>query len=428
MRRYLIFLFIVISTSTFSQDLAWNSLEAEGEPLPRHENALMAAGGKLILIGGRGEKPLDIYDPIAKSWSKGATPPFEIHHMQAATLDGLVYILGAFIGSWPNETPLTHVLIYDVATDTWTIGPEVPQSRRRGAAGVVVYNNKIYIVNGIINGHSSGWVNWLDEYDPYTGAWKILASSPQPRDHFQAAVIEDKIYVAGGRRSGSAESGFGGTVAATNVYDFKTNSWETLQDIPTQRAGTAATVYNNQYVVIGGESESQENSHNEVEALDPVSGKWSSLSPLKFGRHGTQAVTAGEFLITGSGSGNRGGGPELISYEILSASGAASFELPAQEPGELQVSAQEINFSKEPTPQQVLITNPGETALLIPYLQLDNQEDFSINEPPSSPLILAPGSTVEINVEKQGSKKDASAILFIKTTGNAAPLEVKISG
>jgi N-acetylneuraminic acid mutarotase len=242
MRRYIFLLFILVSTSTFSQELNWHSLEAEGEPLARHENALIAAGGKLILIGGRGEKPLDIYDPAAKTWSKGATPPFEIHHMQAVTLDGLIYILGAFTGSWPNETPLSHVLIYEVATDTWIIGPEIPENRRRGAAGVVVYKNKVYLVNGIINGHSSGWVNWLDEYDPYTGSWKTLASSPQARDHFQAAVIEDKLYVAGGRRSGSTESGFGGTVAATNVYDFKTNSWEVVKDIPTPRAGTAATV------------------------------------------------------------------------------------------------------------------------------------------------------------------------------------------
>ncbi|HSI70307.1 MAG TPA: hypothetical protein VK941_08755, partial [Gillisia sp.] len=181
MKQVILLLFLAFSLPGISQDLVWHSLNAEGEPLARHENALIAAGGKLILIGGRGEKPLDIYDPGTGAWSKGATPPFEIHHMQAVNLDGLVYILGAFTGGWPNETPLTHVLIYDVAADTWSIGPEVPGNRRRGAAGVVTYNNRIYLVNGIINGHSSGWVNWLDEYDPYTGSWKTLASSPEPR-------------------------------------------------------------------------------------------------------------------------------------------------------------------------------------------------------------------------------------------------------
>lgn len=428
MRLFILLFFLTFSFPVISQNLVWKSLDVEGEPLARHENALVAAGRKMILIGGREVKPLNIYDPENRTWSEGATPPFEIHHMQAVTLDGLVYILGAFTGSWPNETPLTHVLIYDVATDTWTIGPEIPANRRRGAAGVVTNNNRIYMVNGIINGHASGWVNWLDEYDPYTGSWKTLTSSPQPRDHFQAAVIDDKLYVAGGRRSGSTESGFEGTVAATNVYDFKTKTWKVLPDIPTQRAGTAATVYDNKYVVIGGESGSQETSHKEVEAFDPVAGEWTSLPSLKIGRHGTQAITAGEFLIIGSGSGNRGGGPELTSFEILSALEDDQLKLPALKKDELQVLSKEINFSKDSAQEDIIITNPGKTAIVIPYLQLDNQKDFSIIDTLSSPLILAPGSRMNISVKKLGGKENSSATLFIKSAGDAAPIEVKISG
>lgn len=396
--------------------------------MARHENALVAAGGKLILIGGRGEKPLNIYDPVTGAWEQAAAPPYEIHHMQAVNLDDLIYIVGAFTGSWPNETPLTHVLIYDIHTDTWTTGSEIPLNRRRGAAGVVTYNNRIYVVNGIINGHSSGWVNWLDEYDPYTDSWTTLASSPQARDHFQAAVIDNKLYVAGGRRSGSAGSGFAGTVAATNVYDFNTNTWEVLADIPTTRAGTAAAVYQNKYIVIGGESDSQENSHKEVEAFDPQSGEWISHPSLGTGRHGTQAITAGEALITGSGSGNRGGGPELTSFEVLTTSATAQFELPVFRREELQVSTNEIDFRKDSAPKELHIKNTGETALIIPYLQLDNQEDFHIDEIQVSPMIIGPGRSMKITVRKLDNKRDSSAILFIKPGGNIAPIEVKISG
>ncbi len=423
---FLLLLFGIYSTA-FAQDLSWVELEAEGESLARHENALVAAGGKLVLIGGRGEKPLDIYDPLTKTWGTGATPPYEIHHMQAVNLDGLIYILGAFTGSWPNETPLTHVLIYDIHTDTWTTGSEIPFNRRRGAAGVVTYNNRIYMVNGIINGHSSGWVNWLDEYDPYTGEWKKLASSPEARDHFQAVIIENKLYVAGGRRSGSAESGFAGTVAPTNVYDFNSNTWEELANIPTLRAGTAAAVFNDMYVVLGGESDTQERSHSEVEAFDPVTGKWNTLPAMETGRHGTQAVSSGEALIIGSGSGNRGGGPELTSFEVLIASAKAHLELPVLKKAELQVSGNLVDFSKDPAPRELLITNPGQTAIVIPYLQLDNQEDFSIREVPDSPMIIAPGSTRKIRIERVGKKKNPSATIFIKSAGDSAPIEIKIS-
>ncbi|UJH92612.1 galactose oxidase [Antarcticibacterium sp. 1MA-6-2] len=237
MRHFLFILILAfVSPTVHAQDLNWRNMEAANEPLARHENALVAVGEKIVLIGGRGEKPVDIYDIKEKKWSQGAQPPLEMHHMQAVSLDGLVYILGGFTGSWPYETPLTHILIYDLKEDTWTIGSEIPHGRRRGAAGAVAHNGKIYLINGIINGHTSGWVNWLDEYDPYTGQWKILADAPVARDHFQAVVINDKLFVAGGRRSGSGETGFSGTVKETNVYDFKSNTWNTMADIPTPRA------------------------------------------------------------------------------------------------------------------------------------------------------------------------------------------------
>src|SRR5690606_13506186 len=117
-------------------EISSNILTGEGTPHERHENALATSGNKLILIGGRGEKPVDIYDLTEKKWSKGAQPPMEIHHMQAVSLGGLIYILGGFTGSWPFETPISHVLIYDATEDKWTIGSEIPEDRRRGAAGV----------------------------------------------------------------------------------------------------------------------------------------------------------------------------------------------------------------------------------------------------------------------------------------------------
>jgi len=44
----------------------------------------------------------------------------------------------------------------------------------RGAAGAVVYKDKIYLVGGNTDGHSGGFVGWLDEYDPATGDWRAI--------------------------------------------------------------------------------------------------------------------------------------------------------------------------------------------------------------------------------------------------------------
>lgn len=37
-------------------------------------------------------------------------------------------------------------------------GPVIPEGRRRGGAGVVLFNDKIYIAYGIEYGHTSGTI------------------------------------------------------------------------------------------------------------------------------------------------------------------------------------------------------------------------------------------------------------------------------
>lgn len=136
-----------------------------------------------------------------------------------------------------------------------------------------------------------------------------------------AMVIDDKVYVAGGRRS-TAKIGqvLNLTEPAVDVYDFKTNRWTTLPEsanIPTQRAGSASVVLDKKLLVIGGESGAQVPAHSEVEAFNTKTMKWETLPSLNQGRHGTGAVNLNGKIYIVAGSGNRGGGPELNSIEVL---------------------------------------------------------------------------------------------------------------
>lgn len=428
MNKILLLFLIFSSAPVLSQNSNWQNLEMNGSSQARHENGLVAVGDQLILIGGRGDKLLDIYDTTKKEWKTGAQPPFEIHHMQAVQLDGLIYIVGAFTGSYPYEIPLTHILIYDPTEDKWATGPEIPSHRRRGAAGAVVHNNKIYLINGIINGHSSGWVNWMDEFDPGTGKWRELPDSPRARDHFQAQVINNKIYVAGGRRSGSGQNPFQGTVSETDVFDFTTNLWSSLNDIPTPRAGTAAAVYNNNYVVLGGESDAQKASHMEVEMLDIKTNTWKKLSPLNSGRHGTQAVALDNKIIIGSGSGNRGGGPELNSFEILSAEENTEISSEAYISGKLVPSETTVKLGNENSKTISISNSEGNKAIFIAYLLLNNSKNFELQLKRSAPLVLAPGEKLDIEINrKKSSGGESSAKLFVKSLGSSEPLIIEIS-
>ncbi|MGM0932869.1 MAG: Kelch repeat-containing protein [Bacteroidota bacterium] len=412
---------LLLFTPVLAQN--WKGLPAKNHALNRHENAFVQVGDELFLIGGRGEKPVNRYDLQSAKWSETSKPPLEIHHFQAVALDGLVYVIGAFTGGWPYETPVGNILIYDPKEDLWSIGPEIPKDRQRGAAGVSVYQNKIYVTNGIINGHSSGWVNWFDEYDPYSNTWKTLPDSPRARDHFQSVVVDDKLFVAGGRRSGSVpDNGFAGTVKQTDIYNFKTGEWNTFEDIPTPRAGTATAILDNKPVILGGESEKQESAHSEVEQFDLETKTWTSLPEIQFGRHGTQAISLNNSIIIGAGSGNRGGGPELDNFEIFSSEEKVSFEADSILPGKLIVSADNIDFKN--SSEVITIENTGgNQAILLSYLQTDTPDIFKIKNKKNLPYIIAPNSSfdIEINASKAGEGN-----LLIKPAGKSAPLLIKL--
>ncbi|MFS4417602.1 Kelch repeat-containing protein [Maribacter sp. 2307ULW6-5] len=299
----------------------WQKTKTSEEAVPRHENGFVRVGKHFYLLGGRGLKPVAIYNSKTKTWAKGQKPPLEIHHFQAVVHKGKIYVLGGMTGKYPHETPLANILVYDPKKDAWETGPNIPRERRRGAAGAVVHKGKAYLVSGIVNGHYDQHVPWVDRYDFKTKKWEVLADAPRSRDHFHAVVAQGKIYAVGGRNSSyKTKQTFELTIPQVDVYDVKKNTWQTLHavsNLPTERAGTTSVIYKNHLIVLGGESGAIETAHDEVEALDLATMKWRKMPSLHHGRHGTQAILYKNQLYIATGSGNRGGRPELNSMEIL---------------------------------------------------------------------------------------------------------------
>jgi hypothetical protein len=312
----------------------WEIFQADDLPMQRHEHGYVEANGLFYLMGGRGDRPVQVFDPALQTWATRGLPPFQIHHFQPVEYDGKIYVMGAFTEGFPYEKPIPNIYIYDPVTDKWTKGPEIPENRRRGAAGLVVHNDDLYVVSGIQNGHADGHVTWFDRFDPKTGVWEILPDAPHARDHFQAVVIGGKLYAAGGRRSSYATGqSFELTIPEVDVYDFSAGTWTTLPssaNLPTERAGVTAMAYNGKLVVIGGESargistdagnSERPPAHAEVEVFDPMTAQWFSMPPLRQGRHATQAIVYQDKIYIAAGS-RTIGGTEINSQEVYTPSG-----------------------------------------------------------------------------------------------------------
>lgn len=319
-----VFLLTVIAQQTIIaqsfNNYSWDTLVCTGEPVARHEAAFIEVGGKFYLMGGRRVQEVSIFNPETNSWSSGAKPPIEIHHFQGFGYKGKVYAVGAFTSKYPHEIPIPHAYVYDPKIDNWSKGFDMPTGRERGAATANVYKDKLYVTGGILDGHWDGHVRWFDAYDFKTGIWERLPDAPRARDHASAVVCNDKLYLIGGR----VTSRFIGkvmelTVPEIDVYDFKTGKWSTLKTkVPTQRAGCTAICIGDKIIFTGGESATQKAAHNEVECLDTKTETWSTLAPLRQGRHGTQLIWHNDALYIASGCSERGGSTEQTTIECFS--------------------------------------------------------------------------------------------------------------
>jgi hypothetical protein len=301
---------------------AWEDVATEGPAQVRHECSFVQSGGKLFLLGGRGDRAVNILDPKTNVWTSGTAAPKELHHFQAVAIEGKLFVAGALTGGYPAEKPVPAVYVYDIAKDQWSEGITIPQARRRGAAGLVAYNGRLWMLGGLQEGHNGGFVPWLDSFDPNTGDWQVLPDAPRPRDHFHAAVVDDQLVAAGGRTSSARTNQvLELTIADTDVFDLKTGAWRTLPapqgQLPTMRAGTSSVPFGHGILVLGGETAGQLLAHTQVEFLDLRNGTWRPFPSMNKGRHGTGAAWVGTTLYVAAGSANRGGGPEMIQVERL---------------------------------------------------------------------------------------------------------------
>lgn len=287
-------------------------------PTARHEAGAVELDGLVYLLGGRGSRPVDRFDPVAETWTDLGPPPLSMHHFQPVAHDGKIWVVCALQGAFPNEPSVPNIWTYAPATNTWTMGPSIPPARRRGSAGVVVRDGLFYVVGGNTAGHNGGYVAWFDRYDPATDTWTALPDAPHARDHFTAVLVGNRLVVAGGRQT-DLPNAQDRTLAGVDVYDFSTGAWSTAPEpIPTERAGTMAVARGEYAIVIGGES--PQRAHDEVEALDVGTGEWTTLPPLLDSRHSGGAALVDDVVYVAAGAGNKGGSPELATTEQLDVS------------------------------------------------------------------------------------------------------------
>jgi N-acetylneuraminic acid mutarotase len=260
----------------------WVTLASMNEP--RQELGVAELDGKIYAVAGlagRGNAN-EIYEVATNTWSLGANLPIVTDHPWAVALGGRVYVGGG---------TTNRVFRYDPGADQWT---EVASSFyvHGGTPAAAVIDGKIYVAGGNGGGMAG---NEVESYDPVTNQWTIRASMFCARNHTAGGVIGGKLYVAGGRP---------GNQTCHEVYDPATNLWDLRASLPTGRSGVAGAVVGDCFYVFGGEGNFADPAgifHN-VEAYSPATNSWTILPAMRVGRHGIYAAVIGNQIYLPGGA------------------------------------------------------------------------------------------------------------------------------
>jgi len=193
------------------------------------------------------------------------------------------------------------ILVFLISTGsffsiTWTNKTAMPQAL--AGSGCAVINDTIYVIGGRDSDGNRFATNYI--YMPGTDAWSTRASMPTARAHLGAAYVNGKIYAIGGWVGGTA-------TGACEEYDPVANTWQTRATMPTPRYTLAIALVAGKIYVFGGMNMSSQ-VFNTVEEYDPVANTWQTRATMPTARFGLACAVVRDTVYVYGGSTYIGGG------------------------------------------------------------------------------------------------------------------------
>jgi hypothetical protein len=235
-------------------------------PTPRSEIAVALLEHRAYVAGGySGPNVFEVYDMELDVWSTLADLPVGVDHATLVAHGGLIYLAG-------GDTDL--LFAYDPKTDVWAPRANSPYSRY-ASAGVVI-DDSIHLVGGI-----GPAAETLLRYDVADDSWTTLSPLSERRDHVGAVALDDRIHALSGRRADSTN------LRSTEIHDPGTNAWSAGALLQEGRSGFGYALLDGKIYVAGGELIAEPvHAQDSAEVYDPASDAWSEIPALPTPVHG----------------------------------------------------------------------------------------------------------------------------------------------
>ena len=161
--------------------------------------------------------------------------------------------------------------VYDPSSDSWSTAAPIPTPVGLYASAVV--NNKIYVEGG---GKSGPVITDLNQiYDPITNVWSLGAPFPTPcllaaAGATTGVFAPTRLIVIGGTTDGI------NALNTTNIYDPQTNRWTIGASMPIARGILSVAVVNDTLYALGG-------TNNLLTPQSPINAVNEQYFPLGYG-------------------------------------------------------------------------------------------------------------------------------------------------
>jgi DNA-binding CsgD family transcriptional regulator/N-acetylneuraminic acid mutarotase len=243
----------------------------------------------------------------APRWQLKAPLPSARESSAAVVVNNQIYV----IGGMAEHSALSDGIVYDVATNTWSNRARKPTPVQ--GHGAVFIGGRIYVPGGCDAQHQP--TNVMEMYDPAADSWQKSVSLPKAVCHYAISALEGKLYLFGGW-DGRA------VVANTWVFSPEQGEWRELTALPSPRMNAAAAVLNERVFIVGGRNQNNMSAPllSEVLAFNPAQGRdatqaFTRKTPLRQARAGL-GLTAVSGYLYAIGGGWGGALNENERYDV----------------------------------------------------------------------------------------------------------------
>ena len=216
------------------------------------------------------------------TWTKKAPMRFARSEFQAAAVNGKIYVIGGGRADMRDGKPFDNYTNgdtdeYDPAANMWRARTPMPEGGTHNS--IAVLEGKIYIAGGFAGRQHTLPTASLHSYDPATDIWRKLASLSSPRASISLTAVGGKIHAFGGRLMGEESS-----LAIHEVYDPKTDKWTLAAPQPSARDHAGVWAVDGKVYLFGGRTGDSDSSVSLNEIYDPTTDKWATAARMPTGR------------------------------------------------------------------------------------------------------------------------------------------------